>query len=94
MYLVLEYLSLVLEALDRMLCPKSVLVIVSHDGLDGPTLDAVTMTVENLRVKQLVFPLGRSLLAGHFPARTPDDCTQEHFNGARLPQGCRGDTDT
>ena len=88
------YLGLLLEVLDRMPRPDSILVIVSHDGLHAPTLEAVQTVVENLRVKQLVFPLARSLLGNHFPGREPQDCADDGTVPATDPYVCQGDTDT
>jgi hypothetical protein len=89
------YLSLLLEALDRMPRPESVLVIVSHDGLHAPTLAAVQTVVKNLRVKQLVFPLARSLLGRHFPGREPQDCADDGMeNTLGGSYACHGETDT
>ena len=86
--------DLLLEALDRMPRPESVLVIVSHDGLHAPTLETVQTAVEHLRVKQLVFPLARSLLGSHFPGREPQDCADDGPEDTlRGSYPCHGETD-
>lgn len=88
------YLGLLLEVLDRTPHPASLLVIISHDGLDGSTLDAVSTMVDNVRVKQLVFPLARSLLCDNFPARGTRDCHEDAVRAHGAAPKCRGDVDT
>ena len=47
------YLSLLLQVLERIPRPESVLLVVSHDGLDEATVKLVSGAVRRLRVKQL-----------------------------------------